>query len=402
MELSCYLKRMSVKASVEWAPRTANYEADSLALKENWGRRQHPQVGDSPGRTSHGSAGGRGHEGHACNRDTTNRWKKLRRRRQEDKMKVKDPWWGRRGGLCSAQDRRFLSQLCHFAKLHPWSGSHWSYILPVRLWRLQTGLLAGRPREFSSSVNRSAVSRGRNPDTEVTGWENPGSGELQNSVRYTSWDDQEFSVVNREVNFCQVSPPEKVACWITQEFSNLWNCCAHSLEESGTQWHGMGGEGGRGCLSLFKFPPPLLFDTPVRFRGFNFRVISEFHASWKMEVVAMVKSWQLRRQQASHGTGSLHHYGFGAVLFRLIAWWVRSCLVHDALPTFLHDGGQSYSARGHIFLCRALFEMGHRKLHFETKYRGTGSVEARSCSPCSSTVETFLVCGGHSGHRGAF
>ena len=25
---------------------------------------------------------------------TTNRGKKLRRRRQEDKMKVKDPWWG--------------------------------------------------------------------------------------------------------------------------------------------------------------------------------------------------------------------------------------------------------------------------------------------------------------------
>ena len=31
MELACYLKRMSVKAVVEWAPRTANHEADELA-----------------------------------------------------------------------------------------------------------------------------------------------------------------------------------------------------------------------------------------------------------------------------------------------------------------------------------------------------------------------------------
>ena len=31
MELSCYLKRMAAKASVEWAPRSANYEADALA-----------------------------------------------------------------------------------------------------------------------------------------------------------------------------------------------------------------------------------------------------------------------------------------------------------------------------------------------------------------------------------
>ena len=49
---------------------------------------------------------------------------------------------------------------------------------------------------------------GGNPDTEVTGWENPGSGELQNSVSYTSWDDQEFSVVNREVKFLSETPPE--------------------------------------------------------------------------------------------------------------------------------------------------------------------------------------------------
>ena len=31
MELACYLKRMSIKALVEWAPREANREADELA-----------------------------------------------------------------------------------------------------------------------------------------------------------------------------------------------------------------------------------------------------------------------------------------------------------------------------------------------------------------------------------
>ena len=31
MELSCYLKRAAAKASVEWASRSANYEADALA-----------------------------------------------------------------------------------------------------------------------------------------------------------------------------------------------------------------------------------------------------------------------------------------------------------------------------------------------------------------------------------
>ena len=75
---------------------------------------------------------------------------------------------------------------------------------------------------------------GENPDTEVS---------------YTSWDDQEFSVVSREVNFLSGIPSGiKVACWITPELSNLPNCCAHPLKESGTQWHGMGC-----CLSFFPF-----------------------------------------------------------------------------------------------------------------------------------------------------
>ena len=32
MELPCNLKRMAAKASVEWGPRSTNYEADALAL----------------------------------------------------------------------------------------------------------------------------------------------------------------------------------------------------------------------------------------------------------------------------------------------------------------------------------------------------------------------------------
>ena len=31
MELACYLKRMGIKAVVDWAPRSTNYEADELA-----------------------------------------------------------------------------------------------------------------------------------------------------------------------------------------------------------------------------------------------------------------------------------------------------------------------------------------------------------------------------------
>ena len=31
MQLLCYLKKMAAKASVEWAPRSANNEADALA-----------------------------------------------------------------------------------------------------------------------------------------------------------------------------------------------------------------------------------------------------------------------------------------------------------------------------------------------------------------------------------
>ena len=44
-------------------------------------------------------------------------------------------------------------------------------------------------------------------------------------------------------------------------------------------------------------------------------------------------------------------------------------------------------------LCRALFEMGHRKLHFETKYRGTGSAQIRSRR--SWTAAALLVIAAH-------
>ena len=101
MELSCYLKRMSAKASVEWAPRTANYEADSFANGETHGfdpsRRIEVDVDSLRWEILPDAL----RMGRQMEEDTkitraigisTNRGKKLRRRRQEDKMKVKDPW----------------------------------------------------------------------------------------------------------------------------------------------------------------------------------------------------------------------------------------------------------------------------------------------------------------------
>ena len=264
MELSCYLKRMSAKASVEWAPRTANYEADSLANGETNGfdpsRRIEVDVNTLRWEILPDAL----RMGRQMEEDTkvtraigisTSRGKKLGRRRQEDKMKVKDPW----GGTAQRARPTILESVVSFHKLHPWSDSHWSYILPVQLWRLQTGLLAGRPREFSGSVNRSAVSRGEksvggNPDTEVSGWENPGSGELQNSVSYTCWDDQEFSVVNREVNFFVRYPFRNKGCsldypGIQQPSEQL--CSLAGRIRNSVAWHGeRGGEGGGGVVKI--------------------------------------------------------------------------------------------------------------------------------------------------------
>ena len=101
MELSCYLKRMSAKASVQWAPSTANYEADSLANGETYGfdpsKRIEVDVNTLrweilPDALRMGTQMEEDTKIKRASGISTNRGKKLRRRRQEDKMKEKDPW----------------------------------------------------------------------------------------------------------------------------------------------------------------------------------------------------------------------------------------------------------------------------------------------------------------------
>ena len=101
MELSCHLKRTAAKASVEWAPRLANDEADAFAnsvtcsfdpsrritfdvKKLRWeilpkalGMENQMEEDTENARASGVS---------------TNRGRKLRRCKQDDKMRVKDPW----------------------------------------------------------------------------------------------------------------------------------------------------------------------------------------------------------------------------------------------------------------------------------------------------------------------
>ena len=100
MELYCYLKRMSAKASVEWAPGTANYEADSLANGESYGFDPSTRIEVDVNTLRWEILPDALRMGRQMEEDTkitrasglsTNRGKKLRRRRQEDKMKVKDP-----------------------------------------------------------------------------------------------------------------------------------------------------------------------------------------------------------------------------------------------------------------------------------------------------------------------
>ena len=173
---------------------------------------------------------------------------------------------------------------------------------------------------------------------------NPRSGELQNSIAFTSWDNQEFGVVNRKVNFCQLS-------------------LAGSNQVAQLDYHGIQLPGG-----LFRFClwcTPLLFNTPVRFGFFDYRVIGEFHTSGTTEVVAMVWT-QFRRRTVGkpwHGAPSpLRLRGrpislqsvMGTITLgtrfsvSLRSWWVLYLWVYD-LP-FLHDGGYSYSARGDTML----------------------------------------------------
>ena len=96
MELFCCLKRMSAKASVEWAPRTANYEADSLANGEYYGFDRSTRIEVDVNTLRWEILLDTLRVGRQMEEDTkitrasgisTNRGKKLRRRRQEDKMR---------------------------------------------------------------------------------------------------------------------------------------------------------------------------------------------------------------------------------------------------------------------------------------------------------------------------
>ena len=63
MELASHMKHEKMKASVSWAPREVNREADRLANGDTTGfdpnlRCQHIHVVCSGGRTHHGQGGG--------------------------------------------------------------------------------------------------------------------------------------------------------------------------------------------------------------------------------------------------------------------------------------------------------------------------------------------------------
>ena len=102
MELACYLKRMGIKAVVDWAPRTANYDADELAngntsrcdpakrivfkASEVWWdvlpeALQKGREMESECQSALALGSGR-HD----------RTRKQRKRKLEDKLRVRDPW----------------------------------------------------------------------------------------------------------------------------------------------------------------------------------------------------------------------------------------------------------------------------------------------------------------------
>ena len=92
---------MAAKASVEWAPRSANFEADSSANGDKCSfdasRRNAVDVNSLhweilPEALRMGRQMEEDTKNVRASGVSTNRGRKLRRRRQEDKMKVKDPW----------------------------------------------------------------------------------------------------------------------------------------------------------------------------------------------------------------------------------------------------------------------------------------------------------------------
>ena len=102
MELACYLKRMGIKAVVDWAPRTANYEADELAngntSRFDPSKRLFFKASDvlwdilpealQRGREMESEC----QRALAGGRVRPDRTRKQKKRKLEDRLRVKDPW----------------------------------------------------------------------------------------------------------------------------------------------------------------------------------------------------------------------------------------------------------------------------------------------------------------------
>ena len=92
---------MAAKASVEWAPRSTNYEADALAngITDSFDPSRRIVVDVKtlrweilPKALSMGNQMEEDTGNARASGVSTNRGRKLRRRQQEDRMKMKDPW----------------------------------------------------------------------------------------------------------------------------------------------------------------------------------------------------------------------------------------------------------------------------------------------------------------------
>ena len=102
MELACYLKRMGIKAVVDWAPRSANYEADELANGHTGrfdpSKRLFFKASDvlwdilpealQKGREMESEC----QRALAGGRVRPDRTRKQRKQKLEDRLRVKDPW----------------------------------------------------------------------------------------------------------------------------------------------------------------------------------------------------------------------------------------------------------------------------------------------------------------------
>ena len=119
MVLSCYLKRMSAKASVEWVRINANYEADFIGEL----RKLH---GFDPSRRIEVGV-------------NTLRWEILPDALRMGRQMEEDTKITRAIGMSHKSREEAGKRISCVISLNCIRGlnSHWSYILPLRLWRLQ-------------------------------------------------------------------------------------------------------------------------------------------------------------------------------------------------------------------------------------------------------------------------